>query len=282
MPSHRGYDYLAQHLASHGFVVVSIGANGINAGSSQGADDFPVRAALMNKHLAMWQQLVASGAGPLAGRFVDTGTGAPSDVDFTGRVDLTNVGTLGHSRGGRGAMNQAADEHRDQWPAGVEIKAVVPLEPVIAGGDDVVTRIPFATVIGACDFVSNPSSRDYYEAAKDANTARIHQFFVHGANHSFFNTQWSPSSGQVTAGDDANSQAQPPLPAPGHCRTTGEPIIDEKQLTEAEQRRVGVGYISAFFRRYLAGETAFDALLTGREHPLGAVDVEFDDPAELS
>jgi dienelactone hydrolase len=233
----------------------------------------------MNKHLAMWQQLAASGAGPLAGRFVDAGTGAPSGVDFTRRVDLTNVGTMGHSRGGRGAMNHAADEHRNKWPAGVQVKAVVPLEPVINGGDDLVTQIPFATVIGACDLVSNPCSRGYYDNAKGENTARIHQFFVHGANHSFFNTQWSPSSGQVTAGDDANSNVEEPFPAPGHCRTTGAPIVDEKQLTEDEQRRVGVGYLSAFFRRYLAGETAFDALLTGREHPLGAVEVEFADPA---
>ena len=33
IPSYRGYDYLAEQLAGLGFVVVSIGANGINATS---------------------------------------------------------------------------------------------------------------------------------------------------------------------------------------------------------------------------------------------------------
>lgn len=32
LPSLRGYDYLGQQLASHGFVVVSIGVNGVNVG----------------------------------------------------------------------------------------------------------------------------------------------------------------------------------------------------------------------------------------------------------
>lgn len=112
--SYRGYDYLGRQLASHGFVVVSIGVNGINAG---GGDDFPARAALLNRHLELWQR------GEL--KIVDS-DGAP--VDLHGRVDVTNVGTLGHSRGGRAVMNHAA--HPETWPAGVRIKAVVPVEPV--------------------------------------------------------------------------------------------------------------------------------------------------------
>jgi len=282
VPSHRGYDYLAHQLASHGLVVVSVRANGINAGSPTGGDDFPVRAALINKHLAMWQELATTGTGPLAGTFADPTTGATRPVDFRGRVDLTNVGTMGHSRGGRGVMNHAADEHRADWPAGVQIKAVLPLEPVLPGGDDVVTRIPFATVIGACDFVSNPSSRQYFDGSRTETKVRIHQLFVHGANHTFFNTQWSPSSGQVTAGDDAYERATPPYPRPGHCRTTDPSETEEKQLSEGEQRRIGLAYMSAFFRRYLVGETRFDAMLTGQEHPMsgvGQVDVEVADPA---
>ena len=31
IPSYRGYDYLAKSLASNGYIVVSISANGINA-----------------------------------------------------------------------------------------------------------------------------------------------------------------------------------------------------------------------------------------------------------
>jgi dienelactone hydrolase len=265
-PSLYGYDYLGSLLASHGFVVVSVGVNGVNGGGGNG-DDFPVRAAVVNRHLQMWQQLAGNGTGPLAGQL----------GRMRGHVDMTNVGTLGHSRGGRAAAYQASDAHRPEWPAGVQVKAAVALEPIISGGGDegTVTSIPFATVIGACDSVSNPAARDYYDAAKDGKAPRTHVFTVRGANHNFFNTQWSPASGQPMAEDDAYA-TEPPFPADGNCRTTDAEHREEKQLAEDGQRRVGAGYVTAFFRRYLAGDTSMDPLLTGATHPLGAVDVEFD------
>lgn len=56
LPSERGYDYLGEHLASHGFVVVSVRANGINAGP-MGEAAFAARVRPINAHLAMWRQL---------------------------------------------------------------------------------------------------------------------------------------------------------------------------------------------------------------------------------
>lgn len=275
-PNDRGYDYLGRNLASHGIVVVSIGANGINAGpaESNSLDDFTVRAALVNKHLELWQQLSTSGTGPLAGRLA---------AGFTGHVDLTNVGTLGHSRGGRAAVFQASGPHRAEWPAGVQVKAVVPLEPVISGGGDdhLLDGVPFALVVGACDSVSNDLALSYFSDAKGRNRAPIHQFMVSGANHNFFNTQWSPDSGKVLGYDDAFRYAPEPFAPPGQCRTTDADQALQDQLSEADQRLLGTGYIAAFYRRYLAGETVFDPMLTGQEHPLstvGTVDVEFAAP----
>ena len=130
-------------------------------------------------------------------------------------------------------------------------------------------------MIGACDSVSNPAARDYYDAAKDGKAPRTHVFTVRGANHNFFNTRWSPASGQPLGEDDA-FVAEPPFPAPGNCRTTDAAKREEKQLGEDGQRRIGAGYLTAYFRRYLAGDTTMDPLLTGATHPLGEVDVEFD------
>src|SRR3954471_11258513 len=79
MPSLRGYDYLGQALAGRGFVVVSVGLNGVNAGEQGDIADL-ARAAVLNKHLAMWQQLAATGGGPLAGKL---------GADFRGKVDLS-------------------------------------------------------------------------------------------------------------------------------------------------------------------------------------------------
>ncbi len=260
--SFRGYDYLGRFLAGHGFVVVSIGANGINAGGGTG-DEYTARQALINRHLELWQQLSASGGGALAGKVLDA-TGAA--VDFRGRVDLTNVGTLGHSRGGRAVMLHAADENQDEWPAGVKVKAVVPMEPVPFGGGEVVTNIPVAAIVGACDSVSNPGARDYVERGP----ARVprHIWTVQGANHDFFNSQWSPQENPVLGVDDAHVDAfATPAPA-GRCATPDG--VEQPQLSEDAQRTLGIGYVGAFFRKFLAGETGFDAMLAGKRAAAGS------------
>jgi hypothetical protein len=209
MPSYRGYDYLGRALAASGVVAVSISANGVNAGELGQAADL-ARAALINEHLRMWRDLSATGGGPLAGRFTALGTGRPVAVDFAGHVDMTRVGTVGHSRGGRGVMWHASDNHRADWPAGVEVKGVVPLAPAEYYAPDPdapenldyrVTSVPFAAVTGSCDY-SVSGGRDYVDNARGRNTAPLYLWHVHGANHNYLNTQWSPRSGQVLAHDD--------------------------------------------------------------------------------
>ncbi|MEU4160074.1 hypothetical protein [Actinoplanes sp. NPDC026670] len=78
-------------------------ANGLNANMGTA----PERAHLINRHLAMLQQLTTTGRGPLAGRFTDAVTGRRSTVDFRGHLDMTRVGTLGHSVAGEGVYYQA-------------------------------------------------------------------------------------------------------------------------------------------------------------------------------
>ena len=127
--SNRGYDYLARDLAAKGFVVVSISANAINA-HVLGDVGYLARAHLINKHLQLWQQLASGTGGRLRGHFVDPATGERVQPRFRGHVDMQRVGTLGHSRGGKGVMWQAADKHRSEWPRGVKVGAVVGLAPV--------------------------------------------------------------------------------------------------------------------------------------------------------
>ncbi|PRY22847.1 alpha/beta hydrolase [Pseudosporangium ferrugineum] len=259
IPSLRGYDYLGKQLASHGFVVVSIGVNGVNVGEMGEAQD-AARAGVANKHLAMWRDLVTSGRGPLAGKL---------KAGFRGHVDLQRVGLIGHSRGGRGVMRQAADANRKDIPSGVRIGAVLGLEPIgyYQPDDDLdgewhtpyrVTRIPSATILGTCGY----GDPDYFDNNKDRNQAPVFLWNMHGANHNFFNVQWSPESGQVQAQDDAL-----PLPEPGKCG----PEPRDRKLSESQQRTVGLAYMSAFMRRFLAGDHRFDPMLTGRTHPMSAV-----------
>lgn len=273
IPSYRGYDYLAETLAAQGMIVISIGANGTLP--LMGEEQDAARAALINKHLAMWQQLSSTGGGPLAGKVLDHGR----SVDFRGHADLMNVGLLGHSRGGRGTLFQAADLHQKDWPAGVRVKAVVPLAPAepYSVNDDPeeelydpyrITNIPVAEVIGSCDGAVKGHVINYLQAH---NKQPVYEYYVHGANHDFFNTQWSPLSGQVGAYDDST-----PADQPGRCETKAG---SDKQLTETQQRLVATTYVSAFYRRYLLGDRLTEPVLTGAVKPLPfPIDVRKDLP----
>ncbi|MET7756464.1 alpha/beta hydrolase [Streptomyces sp. NPDC005389] len=253
----RGYDYLGEQLARRGFVVVSIRANGINASSVWGDENASARADLINRHLALWQQLSASGRGGLAGAFRDAATGKPRHVDLRHRVDLNNVGTMGHSRGGAGVTWQAADRHKDQWPTGVKVRAVLALAPAynVMTEDTAAyetTKTPMAVLRGTCD---GQVGREAFSFAADAtarSTAGFHRLAIPGANHNYFNTEWSPRSGEVAARDDAAHDAD----RPGLCTEPGGSAY-APQLTEADQRRVGAAYAEAFFRRYLGDGRRF-------------------------
>ena len=49
---------------------------------------------------------------------------------MTGHLILDDVGTLGHSRGGKGAMWQPSDKHAAEVRAGVRLRAVLALAPI--------------------------------------------------------------------------------------------------------------------------------------------------------
>src|SRR5690349_21463699 len=116
IPSYKGYDYVSEVLASHGYVVVSISANGVNA-----VDNFVfdlgalARAELIQKHL------------DILNTFNTTG-GAPFGTKFVGKFNMNQIGTMGHSRGGEGVVRHYLLDNEVGAPYG--IKAGFPLEPV--------------------------------------------------------------------------------------------------------------------------------------------------------
>lgn len=254
LPSFRGYDYMGQALARQGFVVVSIGANGINSANAGGA--YTDRAHLINKHLRMWQQVSTTGGGELAGKL---------GWDFRGRVDLSSVGIMGHSRGGMTAMLHSSQEWQATWPAGVRVKAVLGTGAVYNYAEPTeVTTVPFGILDGGCDMIRGGQ---YFDDVQGRNRQPIHHFVVHGANHSYLNTQWSPGSGQAGAEDDAFHDG---LPA-GTCTNSKPGAPPEKQLSEAQERLVATAYAAAFFQRYLKGQAAFDPILSGQTHPMARI-----------
>ncbi|MEW1863239.1 alpha/beta hydrolase [Streptomyces sp. NPDC088194] len=271
LPSDAGYDYLGRSLAAQGFVVVSIGANGVNASSVWGDDNAAARSDLVNQHLRLWQELSSKGGGALAGAFVDPATGARRDVGFAHHVDMGDVGIMGHSRAGAGVTWLAADSHRGQWPKGVDVRAVAAVAPAYnVMTEDMsaytITKTPFAVLRGTCDGQVGGEAFAFAADAAKEDRGGFYRFAIHGANHNYFNTQWSPRSGQVAASDDAT----PVEGHPGQC-TDREDAAPARELTEAQQRRVAVTYLGAFFDRYLLGDTRQDQVLTGARHPDAAI-----------
>jgi hypothetical protein len=247
IPSYKGYDYVSEVLASNGYIVVSVSANGVNAVDNAVFDlGALARAELMQKHLDILKQFNTTG-------------GAPFGTKFVGKLDLTRVGTMGHSRGGEGVVRHYILNNELGAPYG--IKAVFPLAPVDFNRF-VVNNAALNVLLPYCDGdVSDLQGVHFYDDARynvPGDQAPKHYELVMGANHNFYNTIWSPSSPFPGSANDwlafvpgGNSDSQ--------CGK-GK---DSRRLTEAQQRGTGLAYMTAFFRAYVGGETQFLPILTG-------------------
>src|ERR1043165_1736977 len=251
IPSFQGYDYVAESLASNGYVVVSVSANGVNAVDNQVFDlGALARAELMQKHL------------DILNGFNTTG-GAPFGTKFVGKFDLTRVGTMGHSRGGEGVVRHYLLNNSLGAPYG--IKAVFPLAPVDFNRF-VVNNAAVDVLLLYCDGdVSDLQGVHFYDDARynvPGDPSPKHYELVMGANHNFYNTIWSPGSGIPGAANDWLSFVQG-----GHSDSQCGDGKGNHRLTEAQQRGTGLAYMSAFFRAYVGGESQFIPLLTGDAPP---------------
>src|ERR1043166_4351189 len=251
IPSYKGYDYLADALASNGYIVVSIGANGINARDNQVRDlGALARAELIQKHLDIWNTFNSVG-------------GAPFGTKFVGKFDLTRVGTMGHSRGGEGVVRHYILNNSLGAPYG--IKAVFPLAPVYFNRF-VVNNAALDVLLPYCDGdVSDLQGVHFYDDARynvPGDPSPKHYMLVMGANHDFYNTIWSPSSGIPGAANDWLAF----VPG-GHSDSQCGTVNGNQRLSEAQQRGTGLAYMSAFFRAYVGGESQFIPILTGDAPP---------------
>jgi hypothetical protein len=251
IPSYKGYDYVSEVLASHGYIVVSIGANGINAVDNRVFDlGALARAELIQKHL------------DILNTFNTTG-GTPFGTKFVGKIDMTRIGTMGHSRGGEGVVRHKV--LNDSLGAPYGIKAVFPLAPVDFNRP-VVNGAALSVLLPYCDGdVSDLQGVHFYDDARynvPGDQSPKHYELVMGANHNFYNTIWSPSSPFPGAADDWLAF----VPG-GHSDSQCGTGKGNQRLTESQQRGTGLAYMSAFFRAYVGNEGQFIPILTGDAPP---------------
>ena len=244
IPSHEGYRMMAELLASQGKIVVSIAANGIN-GQDYVSDDggAAARSALIRHHLDLWAKWSRDGGDPWRGRFAH-------------RVDLSNVVLVGHSRGGEGVARAAIDATASDP---YRIRGLELIAPT-AFGQQVPTNVHTVVLLPFCDGdVSDLQGQIYVDGGRDLadhDPALRSAVMILGANHNFFNREWTPGLSQAPSFDDfgyANAQCGPASP---------------KRLDPRVQQAVGASYAAALVRLVDEHDTGMRQILDeGRSMP---------------
>lgn len=233
VPSHEGFDYLLDLLASHGLIAVSIDETFLNGSGGE----MDARAIVLLRHLQRW-------------RTWNTTPGHP----FQGKVDLGRIGLAGHSRGGEAVaaawlfnstLHNAADPSHN---FGFNLRAILAIAPVdgqlgapYTGLPITLTGVDYYVIQGSHDGdVHDFAGQKVYDRAHPVNAAPSGDkglLFLHGANHNSWNTVWAPSP----------EVAVQPMAA---------------RLAPEVQQTIGKAFVSAFFQQSLLGKEVYQALLT--------------------
>jgi hypothetical protein len=237
-PNHLGYEYMTEQLASWGYFVISINANrGITCGSGVSGDSGLnlARGRLILKHLqklGLW----ATGA-----------EAAPASlgIDPQNRLDFSQVGLMGHSRGGEGAR-AAYVQYLDPgsiWPSAIPLPVTFRGIFEIGAVDGQTSRVldakglPWNQILPMCDGdVSDLQGIKPYDRMwndfDEIEVAPKSTYTVWGANHNYYNTEWQTSDSGGCS---------------GHA-----PIFSTSQIGSVDQQTTGLAAASAFFRTHVA------------------------------
>ncbi|MFI1122911.1 hypothetical protein ACH4VS_17160 [Streptomyces hygroscopicus] len=254
IPSHLGYLRDQRLLASQGYVTVSISANGINAQDWQAEDaGAQARSSLVRQHLAHWADWAAHRSS------------APAVVRKAAKADLSRVLLVGHSRGGEGVNRAAMDslyppptaEDGYRGPVRWKVRGTVLIGPTIFGQNPV-ADVPSVTLLPGCDGdVSDLQGENFVDGTRGISrgTALHSAVYIVGANHNYFNSEWTPGEAAAPATDDFGTDPEQPDPV---C-TPGAAT----RLTAAQQHKAGATYIAAAARLFLVGDDRVRPLLDG-------------------
>lgn len=278
IPSFAGYDGTARALASHGYAVVSVSANAVNSNDNQLALDqgAQARGQLLLDTLTMLDK--ASKGEPVSYRDEHSGRdvsladalanqaalpGLPADAttdpmtpaDLVGRFDLTDIGMMGHSRGGEGVTSAATLNQALDTPWG--IRSILPLAPVDFARMTV-PNVAMNVILPYCDGdVSNQQGQHMLDDSRYAFDDDVLRsgVWAMGANHNFYNTVWTPGLYPYAVSDDWGATSTDAVCGPRSSTNI--------RMTAKEQYDQGTAYMAGWFRLTLGGEKQFLPMFDG-------------------
>lgn len=246
--SDPGYAYLGEVFASRGFIAVSVDENFLNGtwsdlplpgmgGSLEEEND--LRGWLLLQHLRQWERMNTTAGGP-----------------FLGKVDMNQIGLLGHSRGGEAVAIAAAFNRLPAHPDNAlipfdfnyNIRAVAAIAPVDqqytpSDRGTPLEDVNYFLIQGAYDGDVSPMMgiRQYNRLTFSPNSDFFKAaWYVDRANHGQFNTTWGRSDSGSFPGDGLLSLAS--------------------LLPAEKQQQIATVALSAFFEAALHGQDEYRAV----------------------
>jgi len=193
----EGYAYMGENLASWGYTVFSLDQDELMARQDSLGKGMHARRLLIMEAL---DSLKAASEGTVP-------PGADADVAtlLGGKLDMTRIGLMGHSRGGDAVSSFVTyDQTR---PAGERfpLRAVVSIAPVDYERH-APYGVPYMTMVGTCDGdVSNLQGARLYERSQYQGNDPYPRFQVLqvGGNHDAYNTVWQADGDDASQADAA-------------------------------------------------------------------------------
>ncbi len=198
--SDPGYAYLGELLASRGCIFVSVDENFLNSSFADliGVPDVGLkeesdaRGWMLLQHLRVWREWQTAAGNP-----------------FQGRVDMSRIALIGHSRGGEAVAVAAAfnrlpyypDDARLRFDFNFDIRSVVAIAPVDgqykpAGTWTRPENVNYLVLHGSMDGdVESFHGSRVFERIRftDGQPHFKATLYIRGANHGQFNTVWGRS-----------------------------------------------------------------------------------------
>jgi dienelactone hydrolase len=237
--SDPGYDYLGELLASRGYILASIDMNFVNGGIRNENDS---RGWLLLKHVQAFEGFNEDEANP-----------------FFGKVDMSSIALMGHSRGGEAVTHAAAFNRLTHYPDDAslrfdfdfDIKSIVAIAPVDGQYLPTDRHVPLENVSYMVFHGSHDGDVTSFHGTRAYNRLRFTDgeehlkaaIYVYRANHGQWNSVWKNKDN-----------------GPRSSR-----ILDLRGLLDTEEQlEFGRIYISAFLDYTLKGDR--DMLPLFRDH----------------